>query len=83
MPNAETLVRIARALEVSLDYLMLEDELTPNPAAKLRDRELLQHFERVDEMNETERHTVKDLIDAYIKRAQFEDIMAGKKAATS
>ena len=80
LPNAETLIRIAKALDVSLDYLFLE-EGDPNPASRIRDRELLHAFETVDQMQDEDKRTIKSLIDAYIKKQQMERVLASGAVA--
>jgi transcriptional regulator with XRE-family HTH domain len=76
MPNADTVVKIADVLGVSIDYL-LRDELEEGsvPGAALRDRELLRHFEAVERMGEDDRRVVTSLIDAYVKKHQIEDVL--------
>lgn len=82
LPNGETLLRIARVLDVSLDYLLLEDHTgTANPAATIRDRELLSYFEKADQIEDQEdRKHLKVLIDAFLKKRQMDEIYeAGRK----
>lgn len=49
MPGAETLVKIARMIGVSVDDLLL-DKATPEPAAALTDRALPKEFAAVEMM---------------------------------
>jgi transcriptional regulator with XRE-family HTH domain len=81
LPNAETLIAAAAALEVSLDYLLLDSNGAENPAAMIRDRELLKDFEVVDHMDEKDRDIIKSLIDAFIKKKQIEAVMGDKTSA--
>jgi transcriptional regulator with XRE-family HTH domain len=81
LPNAETLLAIAAALDVSLDFLLLDAAQSENPAAKIRDRELLRAFETVDHMDEKDREIIKSLIDAFIKKSQVEAVMGAKNSA--
>jgi transcriptional regulator with XRE-family HTH domain len=76
MPNAETAVRLAEVLGVSIDFLLRDDldEDTLHGAA-LRDRELLRQFEAVERMSDDDRHVVTSLIDAYIKKYQIEEVL--------
>lgn len=76
MPNAETLVRIANALKVSIDYL-LRNGMEENPTSSniLRDPDLIRKFEAVEKMNKDDKRVVTSLIDAYIKKQQIEDVL--------
>jgi len=77
MPNADTVVRIAESLGVSIDYLLrddLADESTSGSA--LRDQELLRKFEAVEKMDDEDRRVITSLIDAYIKKHQIESVLA-------
>ncbi|MCL6592189.1 MAG: helix-turn-helix transcriptional regulator [Firmicutes bacterium] len=69
-PSIETLIKIAKTLNVSTDYLLLDEEL--EPTNKINDPELLRLFELVDKMDSEERKTIKSLIDAYVKKLQME-----------
>lgn len=77
MPNAETIIRIAKTLNVSIDYLLLDNfnENTTHSAI-LRDIDLIRKFEAVEKMAENDKHVVTSLIDAYIKKQQIEDVMS-------
>ncbi|MDI7219518.1 helix-turn-helix transcriptional regulator [Leptospira santarosai] len=74
MPNSETVIKMAKAFEVSTDYLLLEEANT-NPASKIRDQVLLREFEIVDQMNDKDREVIKSLIDAFIKKGRMEQVL--------
>jgi len=76
MPNAETVVQLAKVLGVSIDYL-LRDDLAEDaaPAGALRDHELLRKFAAVEQMDEEDRRVISSLIDAYIKKHQIEEVL--------
>lgn len=73
LPGAETLIKIAKVLNVSIDYLLLDDQV--NPVNEINDPELLRLFQMVDTMDVEERKTIKSLIDAYVKKHQMEGIL--------
>ena len=77
MPNAETIVRIAQVLNVSIDYLLRNelDENTTTTTANLRDRNLIRKFEAVEKMSEDDKRVITSLIDAYIKKQQIESVL--------
>ena len=74
MPNAETLVKLAKLFKVSIDYLLLDSEIE-NSTPKIKDRKLLQEFEMVDKMDDNDKEVIKSLIDAYIKKNQLSKIL--------
>jgi transcriptional regulator with XRE-family HTH domain len=76
MPNAETVVHLAKVLGVSIDYLLRDDlDEDATPAGALRDHELLRKFAAVEQMDEEDRRVISSLIDAYIKKHQIEDVL--------
>jgi transcriptional regulator with XRE-family HTH domain len=76
MPNAETVVTIARVLGVSIDYLLRDDlDEGSTPGATLRDQDLLRQFEAVEKMADEDRRVVTSLIDAYVKKHQIEEVL--------
>ncbi len=76
MPNAETIIRIAKALTISIDYLLLDDlDENATPTIILRDSDLIRKFEAVEKMNEDDKHVIISLIDAYIKKQQIETVL--------
>jgi transcriptional regulator with XRE-family HTH domain len=77
MPNADTIIRIAKILNVSIDYLLLDDfKENAMPSAILQDRDLMRKFEAVEKMDENDKHVITSLIDAYIKKQQIEGVMS-------
>lgn len=74
MPNAETVVKISKVFDVSIDYLLMDDSNTTQ-GTEIRDKTLLKEFEAVDNMNEKDKEVIKSLIDAYIKKHQIENVL--------
>jgi len=74
-PPAEILKKIAETLDITADYLIsgTKDE---KATAALKDSELLQQFKAVDQLNDKDKSTIKDIIDAYIKRSKLQQIAA-------
>jgi transcriptional regulator with XRE-family HTH domain len=76
MPNAETVVQLAKVLGVSIDYLLRDDlDQDASPVGTLRDHQLLRKFAAVEQMGEEDRRVISSLLDAYIKKHQIEDIL--------
>jgi transcriptional regulator with XRE-family HTH domain len=73
-PPAEVLKKIADTLDTTIDYLINGDK-DEKAQATLKDAELLQQFKAVEQMNEKDKNTIKDIIDAYIKRSRLQQIV--------
>ncbi|MGD9493441.1 MAG: helix-turn-helix domain-containing protein [Bacteroidales bacterium] len=72
-PPAEILKKIADALDTTTDFLMSGDKDEKAQAA-LKDSELLQQFKAVEQLDEKDKNTIKDIIDAFIKRSKLHQI---------
>jgi transcriptional regulator with XRE-family HTH domain len=65
VPAADILNRIAKALEVSTDYL-LNGTLNDKSADTLTDEELLEQFRKVEQFPAHKKKLVKEFLDAFI-----------------
>lgn len=74
-PSAEVLKKIANALNTSTDYLMNGNK-DEKAMAALEDSELLQQFKEVEKMDLEDKKTIKNIIDAFIKRNKLQQIAA-------
>ncbi len=74
MPNAETLVRIARRVGVSIDFLLL-DEFEGDQTTLPVDSELRELFQEASKLCEEDRKVICRLVDAFIKTRKIEQIM--------
>ncbi len=72
IPTTEMMVKLSEALDVSLDYLLKNGE--NRVAGKIRDAELVDHFAQVDALPDDDRHILKTLLEAFIKKRQFEEL---------
>ena len=75
MPSSEVLNKLADALNTTTDYLM-NGNTEEKAKASLKDSELLQQFKAVEELDEKDKSTIKDIIDAFIKRSRLKNIAA-------
>jgi transcriptional regulator with XRE-family HTH domain len=73
-PTTGILVKLADALDVTTDYLIRDGE--SQPAAAVRDPDLLQRFVEVDILPERDREVLLTLLDAFIKKHRFEMLAA-------
>ena len=76
-PTLEMIVKLARALGVSIDELVF-DKATGVAAGKILDRELLEQFEMVSSLEEEEREAVKIILEGIIVKHQVEKMMKPK-----
>lgn len=74
VPTADTLKKIAEALEISADYLIF-DNAPRSGLSKLTDLELFEKFLQVEKMAPENRNMIKNLIDAVIIKSKVEDII--------
>jgi len=71
----ELMVRIAKAFDVSVDYLIREEN---NIAVnKIENLELLHKIEEVNNLPEEDQHTIISFLDAFVKRRKFENLVNG------
>jgi transcriptional regulator with XRE-family HTH domain len=73
-PAADILKKIADALDTTSDFLM-NGSKDDKAVATLNDNELLQQFKEVDLMSPDDKETVKKLIDAFITKAKFKQLL--------
>ncbi len=73
-PTAETLTRLAEALGVSGDFLM-EGRADEAAKATFEDRDLLMQFKEVERLNETDKHLVKEFLNAFLTKKRLESMM--------
>jgi transcriptional regulator with XRE-family HTH domain len=69
----ELMVRIAKVFEVSVDFLIRDDK---NAAVgKIKNQELLNQLEQINDLPEEDQKTVVSFLDAFIKRRKFEELV--------
>lgn len=73
VPSAESLSKLAEALDVSVDYL-LEGKKEAAATANLEDRELLALFEEVESFSEEEKAHIKAVIKAFVTQKKLQSI---------
>ncbi len=78
LPNAETAIRLAKIFNVSIDYLLIDNETRRHEEtdfSKIQDSELFRSFEIADQMNDEDKEVIKRLLDAFIKKNQMEALL--------
>ena len=72
-PSSDVLKKLAEVLEVSVDFLM---EGSPETAAKahINDRELLDKFKQIEQLDSEDKHTVKVFLDAFLTKKKLKTL---------
>ena len=73
-PSMENLGKIAKALDVTADYLVF-DNVPSNGRVEFKDIELLEKFKEVEDLSEDDRKTIKTLVDAMIVKRKVEGVV--------
>lgn len=74
VPTADTLRKIAQALQISADYLIF-DNATKSGISQLNDLELFEKFQEVENMSLENRTMIKNIIDALIIKSKVESVI--------
>jgi transcriptional regulator with XRE-family HTH domain len=74
VPTADTLRKIAQALQISADYLIF-DNAPKNGISQLNDLELFEKFQEVENMSLENRTMIKNMIDALIIKSKVESVI--------
>ena len=67
IPPADTLIRLAKALDTTVDYLLTGDPIKDEPLASAN---LYRRFQTLEALNDEDRNTVISVIDATIAKRQ-------------
>jgi transcriptional regulator with XRE-family HTH domain len=74
-PAADILNRIAKAMEVSPDYL-LNGTMQEKSAEAISDEELLSQFRKIEKLPADKKKLVKEFLDAFIFKADLQKQLA-------
>lgn len=74
-PSADTLKRIANALDVTSDYL-IEGSTEEVARVRIEDRELLQQFKQVEKLADDDKIVIKKLIEAFLTKKKVQELAA-------
>lgn len=74
-PPADILRKLADAFNVSIDFIVYGDS-EEKAQQSIKDNELLSQFKAVEQLNGKDKATIKDIIDAFIKRSKLNQIVA-------
>ena len=73
MPYADTLVKIADALQVTADELLGRDELKPEH--QIHNAELHRLYQQVDQLTDEDQQALIILLDSLVKRSRVKRVM--------
>ena len=74
-PTMELMVKLAKAFDVSIDFLIRDDQNTA--VTKIRNQKLLNQLEAINNLPQEDQETVVSFLDAFIKRRKFEELVQG------
>jgi len=74
MPNMENLGKLARALDVTVDYMVF-DNVPRNGRVEFKDLELLEIFKAAEVLAEEDRKTIKTIVDAILVKRKVEGVV--------
>jgi len=80
IPPADTLIRLAKALDTTVDYLLTGDPIKGEPLANAS---LYRRFQTLEALNDEDRTTVIRVIDAIIAKRQVENAIKPLDQQTS
>lgn len=72
-PSSDVLQKLASVLDTTTDYLMNggQDEVV---ATQLKDKELLNQFKAVEQLDNDDKHLIKTFIDAFLTKRQIQKL---------
>ena len=70
-PTLELLVKIAQVYEVSIDFLIRDEEVSSN---QIGNKELLKRMEEVDNLPFDYQQILVTILDAFVKKYRFEQL---------
>lgn len=74
-PPADILKKLADTFNTSIDFLIYGDS-EQKAQQSIKDNELLSQFKAVEQLDNKDKSTIKDIIDAFIKRSKLNKIAA-------
>lgn len=75
LPSADTIRKLAEYFDITSDYLLF-DEPKNVSTTKIKDRELLNQFEKIEEMQADDKRAIKIILDAMIAKQKIKDIIS-------
>lgn len=79
VPSAEALVKLAQALDVSVDYLLIED--APRQPLRFRDPELTSRLQALAQLSKADRDALLRVIDGLLTKQRLLSLAKGEGSA--
>ncbi len=73
-PSMENLGKIAKALDITTDYLIF-DNVPSDKRVEFKDLELMEKFREAENLSDEDRKTIKTLVDAIIVKRKVEGVV--------
>lgn len=80
VPSTDLLIRLAEALDVSLDYLV-SGSRGESERIEVADRELIRHMEAIDKLPEKDKEAIKAVLESFILKHRFQELASGASAS--
>ncbi len=75
VPETRLLIKIAEVFNVSLDYLVFDNEHEGPANIDVKDRNLLKNIERLDKLDEKSRRIVNEMIDLLVVKDNIKQLV--------
>jgi transcriptional regulator with XRE-family HTH domain len=72
-PSSDVLQKLATALETTTDFLM-QGNSNDIISAQLNDKELLNQFKQVEQLNDEDKYLIKIFIDAFLTKRKIQKL---------
>ena len=75
IPSTDVMIRMAEVLGVSLDFLVF-DNRSDTRQVNISDIELIELLEKIDQLSDKDKQTVKAVLDTFILKNRFQRLAA-------
>lgn len=82
VPATEALIRMAEALNISLDYLVFEDRENVQRLT-ISDLELVEKFKEIDQLPKKDKETIKAVLETFIVKNRFQKLAIAEETKTA
>ena len=67
-PTSDAIIKIAKAFNVSTDYLLLEENTDELTSSEIKDNKLLDIFKELSRMDDKDKEAIISVLDAFIAK---------------